>query len=276
MATLSNPNKSGRLGSRSGDPRGSGLVVAFAFSPIDAGPLRNLARPGPGLVLGGGPTWESDREGHALTLSGAAGQFGTAAIDGRVLAQGTILFRVATLAAPTNHGLFSWAESPYSGGPFLLLRQTGGTSAQWYIDGGYRVVVPLTPSIATTHAVTFARVGTLWSYHVYADGVPLLAYSGAGNSNQANALNLYLGAGYNGLAPGRWTYFAAWDRALSAAEIGDLSARPLDLHRPPRRSTAAASWANPGAGVVPRVGPFPFHLDGIRGGIGDLTGGIQG
>lgn len=172
-------------------------------------------------ALTNSPTWTAGKIDNGLDFDGS-NDYVIKALSGSSLTELSVSFWYkpeSTIA--TQRGVFQWANGLNAAAPFILIaRENNTTDLKLYVDGDYRVDVSSTNG--TWHLVTLTlNSSNLWT--IYVDGSSAGTYDdGASLGNQGNALNLYLGNGYNGYANGVIDDFRVYTRNLSAAEASQL------------------------------------------------------
>ncbi len=185
----------------------------------DSGPNANH-----GTAANGANTVTTGRFANAGNFDGA-NDYVSANISGTSLSNTTVSFWFNAPSESGTKGIFQWANSLTSGGPFILV-QNANNSLRFYVDGNYRATSAFTINTWNHVAVTLSNSST-WSF--YLNGALVGTYTG-GVAVQANAATVYLGNGFNGYFNGRIDEFRLYNKALSGAEVNQLLTNLTSVH----------------------------------------------
>lgn len=119
-----------------------------------------------------------------------------------------VVFRVND---SSTKGIFSWASTPLSTTPFILVQRQSG-NIRYYLNGNYRLTFAAT--INTTYLHILQYTGTQWELYINGTLIPLTY--GVLGSNAATIF--YLGAGYNGYPAVEFAELTIYNRSLSTVE----------------------------------------------------------
>jgi len=128
-------------------------------------------------------------------------------------------------------GLFQWANTLSSGGPFLIVQQNLD-NLRIFFDGGYRSGTQVTAQDNWYH-VAVTRTASDNTLRGYLNGSEWFSYDDSGTPNLQNvATQIYFGNGYNGYFNGLIDEGAIWNSALSSTAITEIynSGAPNDLN----------------------------------------------
>ncbi|MBI5847213.1 MAG: hypothetical protein HZB31_04570 [Nitrospirae bacterium] len=112
-----------------------------------------------------------------------------------------------------NKGIFQWANTLSSTGPFIYFYDANGT-LQMYMDGNYQINTSI--DLNNWHHIVLTHDGSVW--RLYKDGSFVSSYTG-GRTWQQYAANVYFGNGYHGYWNGLIDEVTIYNRALSTEEI---------------------------------------------------------
>ncbi len=185
----------------------------------DSGPNANH-----GTAANGANTVTTGRFANAGNFDGA-NDYVSANISGTSLSNTTVSFWFNAPSESGTKGIFQWANSLTSGGPFILV-QNANNSLRFYVDGNYRATTAFPLNTWNHVAVTLSNSST-WSF--YLNGALVGTYTG-GVAVQANAATVYLGNGFNGYFNGRIDEFRLYNKALSGAEVNQLLTNLTSVH----------------------------------------------
>jgi len=128
----------------------------------------------------------------------------------------TISMWVNLMGAQSTKGIFQWANSLSSTGPWILFQRTNPTAVRLYLNGGYRIT--MTANDNNWYHFVLSYDGTTWK--AYTNGIESGSYIGSIGINGGN--NIYFGNGYNGYFNGTIDEVHIWNRGLSNIEVQEL------------------------------------------------------
>ena len=141
----------------------------------------------------------------------------------------------------TQAGIFSWADSAFSGGPFILLTQQLNNVTRWYVNNGYQLTTT-TRQDWDHYSITYNS--NVWRF--FLNGSVQSTYSG-GLALQSVASTIYFGSGFSSAANGFADDLILFNGALDTTEIQSIYEQGRGggmLYQPPRRRSYFASATN--------------------------------
>jgi len=199
-----------------------GLVACFLFndSPPLLGKTLDVSGNRNNGTLFGDTHVVAGKFGPALSFDGND-DYTRAILNGTALTKFTIEFWVYPMGAETSKGIFQWANALTSTEPWLLLQRNAPTTVRWYLNGNYQISnIPVSDNKWYHFVLTYN--GTTAT--AYTNGISSGTYAGGITTQQASALYVYFGNGYNGYFNGLFDKASIYNRGVTAAEVAELYA----------------------------------------------------